>query len=592
MTFDFKRYLYVRVRRFLPLQLRTVQNFYLLSFLLSSIICLSFLIPVMLSAGLWIPAWTALVCIIIITICLALWWWHVPIYLVQIIYQSTLMWVILYNAYYSGGITSPVMVWMGVVPILPIFTVSRRLGYVWLFVAFAAVLLTYWVQLHGFIDSVHNKNSGDLALSAVMIGLLCIVQLISVLTYDFANAHALRQTILKNKTLKKLSYELYLANIHKDKFLATVSHEMRTPLNAIMGYLGLLRITENLPTVAASYVQGAENSAAHLVTVINDLLDFSQIQQGKLVFTLQVVDLYKFFKEAHQTLAPKAASLAIEYSLTIDVNCPKWVKVDPHRFTQIYLNLLGNALKFTKAGSVNTIVKYIPNLKNNYSGDLVVQVQDTGIGIPADAIGKVCEPFVQLDSMKSFEKDNSLRGNGLGLSITKSLINNLNGFLNISSKEGFGSLFEVIIPIETSNAPLAAVKSAVIESHTDKVYILLVDDHATNRLVASATIKRGMPNAVIDEARNGTEAIELMKLNKYDLVLMDLIMPDYSGVEVVRIIRNECPPPYCDVKVVALTANLAEDVVENCLRVGIYEVLPKPFNRDALIQAILQSIST
>ena len=116
----------------------------------------------------------------------------------------------------------------------------------------------------------------------------------------------------------------------------------------------------------------------------------------------------------------------------------------------------------------------------------------------------------------------------------------------------------------------------------------MVDDHATNRLVASATIKRNLPNARIDEARNGTEAIEKMKSNHYDLVLMDLIMPDYSGIDVVRIIRDECAPPHRDVPVVALTANVAENAVKECLEVGIHELLPKPFDREVLIHTILQ----
>ena len=129
------------------------------------------------------------------------------------------------------------------------------------------------------------------------------------------------------------------------------------------------------------------------------------------------------------------------------------------------------------------------------------------------------------------------------------------------------------------------------QTHQDQIYLLLVDDHATNRLVAAATIKRALPNARIEEARNGTEAIEKMKTNHYDLVLMDLIMPDYSGIEVTRIIRTECQPPLCDVEVVALTANVAEDAVKACLEVDIHELLPKPFDREVLIRTILQHVA-
>jgi CheY-like chemotaxis protein len=150
----------------------------------------------------------------------------------------------------------------------------------------------------------------------------------------------------------------------------------------------------------------------------------------------------------------------------------------------------------------------------------------------------------------------------------------------------------VLLPIQTTRAPVTSTQTPLNQTHPEEIYLLLVDDHATNRLVASATIKRGMPNARIDEARNGTEAIEKMKANLYDVVLMDLLMPDYSGIEVVRKIRSECQPPYSEVDVVALTANVAENAVNECLEVGIRELLPKPFDREVLIRTILQHCST
>ena len=501
------------------------------------------------------------------------------------------MWVILFNAYYSGGVASPVMVWMGIVPILPLFTASRLWSYTWLVISFAAVVSIYWAQLYGLVPLAEDKSLKELSLSAIMIGLLCITQILLVMTYDSANAQSIRHIKRKNEKLKELSQDLQLANIHKDRFLATVSHEMRTPLNAVMGYLGLLRTTNELPTIATTFVQGAQNSAAHLLTVINDLLDYSQIQQGKLVFTLQTVDLIQVINDTFQTLAPKAAEQALDYSLDLDPNLPQWVRIDPHRFTQIFLNLLGNALKFTIVGGVRTHVRFEFNEADALSGNLILEVCDTGIGIPHESIKSIFEPFVQLDAQTDLSSDNSLRGNGLGLSITQSLVKNLGGTITIDSQIGVGSIFKVHLPIKTTRAPISSIEAPVILTHQDQVFLLLVDDHATNRLVASATIKRSLPNARIDEARNGTEAIEKMKFNYYDLVLMDLIMPDLSGIEVTRIIRTECPPPFCAVKVVALTANVADDAVNACLEVGIHELLPKPFDREVLIRTILQYVS-
>jgi signal transduction histidine kinase/CheY-like chemotaxis protein len=590
MAIDFKRGLYSSIRTKLPSNLRGVEDYYFLSFSVSAVLCLVMLSPLLVYADQWRAAWSSALCGVFITACLALWRFGVPIPWVQIIYQCTLMWGILFNAYHSGGVASPVMVWMGIVPILPLFTVSRRWSYAWLIISFSSVVVIYWAQMHGMVPMSQDKTQRELALSAIMIGLLCITQVILVMTYDSANAQNIRHIKRKNETLKTLSHDLQLANVHKDRFLATVSHEMRTPLNAIMGYLGLLRTTDDIPTIATTYVQGAQNSAAHLLTVINDLLDYSQIRQGKLVFTPQTVDLHQVLKETYQTLAPKAAEQAIDYALHIDPNLPHWVRIDPHRFAQIFLNLLGNALKFTEHGSVTTNVRFEFDLLDEEAGQLILQVQDTGIGIPRKSIEHVFEPFVQLDTQSKLSKDNSLRGNGLGLSITQTLVKNLSGHITLTSQVGKGSIFEVHLPIKTTQAPVITIAAPVNQTHQEQIYLLLVDDHATNRLVASATIKRGLPNARIDEARNGTEAIEKMKTHRYDLVLMDLIMPDYSGIEVTRIIRAECPPPFCDVQVVALTANVADDAAKACLEVGIRELLPKPFDREVLIRTILQHV--
>lgn len=591
MAIDLSRGLYSAIIKKMPRHLRSVEDYYFLSFMVPAIVCLVLTSPLLAYAGLWRPAWSTALSALIITGLLALWRAGVSIPWLQSFFQATLLSIILYNAYYTGGVASPVMVWLGVVPILPLFTVSRRWSYVWLIISFVFVVTVYVAQIQGLIPLNGGITQQDLTLSAVMIGLLCISQVMLVTTYDSANAQHIRNIERTNSTLKNLSQDLQQAHEHKDKFLATVSHEMRTPLNAMMGYLGLLRTTDQLPTVASSYVQGAQNSAAHLLTVINDLLDFSQIQQGKLVLSPQTVNLAQVLKATHDTLAPRAAEQALNFSLQLEDNLPQWVRTDPHRLTQIFLNLLGNALKFTNHGSVTTQVRFEADLQDAQAGTVILIVHDTGMGIPRQYFQRIFEPFVQVQVQNNMGNDNALRGNGLGLSITKNLIVNLGGTIALDSQLGVGSTFEVRLPIKIAKAPQTKKVTPVTEVYAEKIYLLVVDDHATNRLVTSATIKRDLPNAIIDEARNGTEAIQKMKTNAYDLVLMDLIMPDYSGVEVTRIIRTECAPPLSQVHVVALTANVAEAAIKDCLEVGISEVLRKPFDRDVMIRTILQHAS-
>jgi signal transduction histidine kinase/CheY-like chemotaxis protein len=582
-----KRTIFIRIRRKLPRKLRSIRDYYFFCFCVSAIFWLVIIIPLLLRVDLLRPAWSSAVCAVIISGLLILWCRGYSILFLQSIFQATLLSDIIYNAYYTGGVASPLMVWMGIVPILPLFTISRKCGYISLIISFLLVVGIYFLQIYGLIPIKAGTSVEDLTLSVSMIGLLCITLLMLVITYDSVNSQQIRTIETTNFALKKLSTQLKIADKHKDNFLATVSHEMRTPLNALMGYLGLLRSTENLPSKISQYIEGAQSSAAHLLTVINDLLDFSQIQRGKLVLTKQSVDLLQIIKETHKTLENQAFNSGINYILKIEENVPNWVKIDPHRFAQIFLNLLGNAIKFTHQGSVVTHILFEPeNKQKAINGHLVIRVQDTGIGIPQSFFEHIFEPFSQLQS--EYQNDSSLRGNGLGLSITKKLVNSMGGSITLDSQVGIGSVFEVKIPVAIIAEPLHSQPIQEKHTHLNSMYILLVDDHATNRLVTSATIKQDIPNAVIDQARNGVEAIEKMKTNLYDLVLMDMIMPDYSGIEVTQIIRTECEAPYSLVKVVALTANVAETLTKDCADVGIVKILRKPFERSSLIRTIME----
>lgn len=586
MKRNLKRKIYSRILKKMPRHQRKVGDFYFVYFCLSAVFWLLLISPILNYAGLYRPAWSSLVCASILTLLLVLWKFGYSRVWLQIIFQATLLWVILYNAYFSGGITSPLMVWMAIVPILPLFTISRLGGYISLLISFICVVCVYVFQMVGMIPVELNVTEQDLTLSVLMNGLLCLTLLMLVITYDSIHAEHIRIIERKNVVLKSLSNNLQLADKHKDKFLATVSHEMRTPLNAMMGYLGLLRTSDNLPATLSSYVDGAQSASAHLLAVINDLLDFSQIQKGKLILTLQEVDLHQVLKTTHKTLQPNAESHDLNYELKIDANVPQWVKIDPHRLAQIILNLLGNALKFTSKGQVTTHVMYEPNPQVLENGFLILQVQDTGVGIPRSFFKDIFEPFSQLPVQ--FNNESSLLGNGLGLSITKTLVSSMGGQISLDSQEGVGSVFEVRLPIRSVSAPSNLQPAQTKQKNLDNIHLLLVDDHATNRLVAAATIKQDIPNATIDQARNGTEAIAKMKTNKYDLVLMDMIMPDYSGIEVTRIIRTECLPPLSEVNIVALTANVAEVLVQECADVGIHEILRKPFERSMLIKTIIK----
>jgi CheY-like chemotaxis protein len=323
-----------------------------------------------------------------------------------------------------------------------------------------------------------------------------------------------------------------------------------------------------------------------LVTVISDLLDFSQIQQGKLMLNTRATHLHEALTYTHQTLAHKAKALSLDYPLVLDASLPVWVDIDSHRLAQILINILDNALKFTTQGRVHTKAWF--EASDDQTGQLFVRIQDTGTGIAKESMELIFEPFVQLQvSDNHLRSGHALHVNGLGLAITKSLVQSHHGQIDVQSSLGVGSQFTVQIPVKLARPPSITQDNDRMP-HISQLKLLIVDDHATNRMVASATIKRSLPDADIDQAVNGSQAIIKMSSQHYDLVLMDLIMPDYSGVEVVRHIRTHAPAPWRDVPVVALTANVAHNAVKECLEVGMIQVLPKPFERSALIDAILR----
>lgn len=588
MPSNFDRYLFIKIRRSLPPHLRSSKDFYFLTFSITSLVGLLFVIVVLAFTQQILLADASIFCAAMLSLTLTLWRLGISLTWVQFLFQLSVVGGICFGAYFTGGLSSPVMMWMGIVPILPLFTVSRRWSYVWLFFSFTCVFFLYWAQLRGFVTEQNPFSDQALTLGATMIVMLCITQVIIFMLYESANAQSIRQINRKNQALNNLSHDLQMANVHKARFLSTVSHEIRTPLNAVMGYLGLLRKTPQHVPDTAAYLEGAEKSASHLLTVINDLLDYSQIQQGKLALNYQTVDLRQLLSEAFQSFAPKASKLDIHYALHLDPALPIWAYTDPHRLAQIFTNLLDNALKFTASGSVIAHVLHKHDPQPAATHTLWIKVHDSGIGIPEKSIRRIFEPFIQLDTPPTLGNDNGLRGNGLGLTITRHLVQNLGGFMHLSSQEGVGSCFEVQLPINFRTPEDSSELMVLDPSQQKHIHLLIVDDHATNRLVASATIKQDLPYARIDEARNGTQAVAMMKACCYDLVLMDLLMPDLSGIEVVKRIRTECAAPHRDVKVVALTADVSDRAVHQCKEIGIEVLIPKPFDRAMLIQTVLQ----
>ena len=576
-----------RIRSTLPADLQTVGDFHLFCFLSCSVFFMALLTPWLAWLGLASVAWATGISAALCGLIGLLRVWGLTLALASQMYQTTLLVTVLYGSWQMNGLSSPTMVWLGIVPLLPWFTLSRRWTYFWLSLAFCSVWAFMLMHHIGWLPVKPGLTEDDIWLNATMYAMLCVTQGILLITLDTADADKMHVMEMVAHQLSEVNAKLVVTSRHKDQFLAMVSHAMRTPLNGVKGYLGLLADRQELGHDAHAEVMGAQNAASHLMTVINDLLDLSQISQGRFSLNPQVIQLHNGLRDIFRTLESHARHQGLTYQLSIAPDVPVWVKIDPDRVAQILINLLGNAIKFTAQGSVTLSVSM--QSQNEQQAMLQFDVIDTGSGIEASNLNRIFEPFYQTQYPALRPNDDSQRGNGLGLAISRGLAQAMGGQLTASSQEGSGSCFTLVVPMALAQAPAHATPNVLDEALVPDprpYHILVVDDQAVNRMVLTATLKKMLPHADVVQADGGIPALQLLDEQDFDLVLIDLIMPDLDGIEVARRTRHFKVPHRRDVPFIAITANVAPQAMADCTAAGIAQVMPKPFHRQGLLRAI------
>ncbi|MFC0250830.1 hybrid sensor histidine kinase/response regulator [Massilia consociata] len=379
------------------------------------------------------------------------------------------------------------------------------------------------------------------------------------------------------------------ATRQKSEFLANMSHEMRTPLAGVIGMLGFALRDAGLREATRDQILRGQANAQALLTIINDLLDFSKIEAGKLSIENIDFDLHGAIRSVASLFEEQAAAKRLAFDVSLAPDVPRFVVGDPTRLRQVLVNLVGNAFKFTQAGSVAVEIELREEDQIRGDGWNMVRftVRDTGIGIPADALPRLFQKFEQADATTT----RRYGGTGLGLAICRQLVALMGGHIGVNSLEGKGSTFSVLLPLAAGVEP-PHLEHAEPASHTHRLRILCAEDFPTNQIIVRTMVEE--MGHQVDIAENGVQAIAACARARYDLILMDGRMPEMDGATATRLIRAGGTPEARvldqHLMIVALTANASDEDRARYLACGMDAFLTKPIDECALSQQIGRAI--
>ncbi len=395
-----------------------------------------------------------------------------------------------------------------------------------------------------------------------------------------------RNQVREHRQLQQLNAELASArdaaeqaNRAKSQFLANMSHELRTPFN---GMLGMMQQLENGPLneVQRDQLHTAQHSARHLLNLLNDILDLSALDSGKLGIQPEPVQLRHLIRDVQQWVQVMASEKGLSLGVHMDRDCPEWVMTDPTRVRQILLNLLSNAVKFTTQGGVRVDV----SSQTDVDGQVLwtLQVLDTGSGMDADTLARVFERFVRADDSLTRAQG----GTGLGLEISRTLARRMGGDITASSVPGQGSCFRLVLRTTLARAPAGEQLQPPQQrqpAETGSWHVLVAEDHPVNRKVLGIML-RNLGHQV-SFAEDGAQALAMARERSYDMVLMDIHMPNMNGLDSARAIRA-LPGERSRVPIIAVTADVMNDAESRSLEAGMDDFIPKPIEPRRLEQAM------
>jgi len=410
----------------------------------------------------------------------------------------------------------------------------------------------------------------------LLMAILGFIILLSIVYYRYHEKQKSEQQILKAKNIAEQAKEA------QELFLANTSHEIRTPMNGIIGMTHQLMDTD-LTQEQQEYIDAIQESSNNLLVIINDLLDLSKIRAGKMVFEKRVFKLDDVFKNLMHSLQYRLNEKNLNLSSEIDNSIPEYILGDSVRLSQILLNLAGNALKFTEKGFVKLHATLQSETENTVK--ILFSVNDSGIGIPKEKLKTIFDSFTQVNA-KTTKK---YGGTGLGLSIAKQLIEQQGGEISVQSKLHEGSQFSFVLEFNKAKKSnieiIKGTKSSIPSAIFNNIKVLIVDDNKINQRVAALTLQKW--KAKCEFADDAKTAFNLLKNKNFDLILMDISMPDIDGLEATEIIRTEINKT---IPIIAITASALVGEKERSLAAGMNDYISKPFHPDELFNKIKQLV--
>ena len=477
--------------------------------------------------------------------------------------------LLLYIVVRTGGINSPVIIWMTVVPLAGLLLLGRTAAMVWLSLVLLSYVLLFAGNQQGWWPSALGLAQGNV-LWVWLNHSLCVLSAMTLISiYDRLHSRQLDAIDVRNNELRSTHQALEIAQAHKEEFVAAVGHELRTPMNAILGLNGVLRDQVLDRTDDVEVVDHIRRSTQQLLSVVNNILDYSQLQAGQLVLQPDWLDLRTTLAAVIDAHQDKAQSKEQHLQFALDHRLPEHVWLDRLRLTQVLGNLLDNAIKFSDVGGRIA-------LKVGSRGDwLRVDIQDSGPGVPPGDVERIFSRFLN----REVETTRYSVGTGLGLSICQQLVHMQGGRIGVDEAEQGGAVFWFELPMESpTELDLANLAQQSRIGPDTPISILLVDDDPVNLMVARLQLKKTWPAAEITSADSAREAIALLGDGAYDVALLDMIMPEISGLELAQWIRRQSRADVSQMPLLGLTASTHPDDWERCLQAGMDGVMVKPMD--------------